>query len=65
MPVRRQPRGVPPADAAEDAAYGRGRRGDELPAELARRETRLARIRAAKTTPITCGSWGELGRLEP
>jgi transposase len=35
-------------DAAEDAAYGRGRRGDELPAELARRETRLAKIRAAK-----------------
>jgi transposase len=35
-------------DAAEDAEYGRGRRGDELPAELARRETRLARIRAAK-----------------
>ena len=35
-------------DAAEDAQYGRGRRGDELPAELARRETRLAKIRAAK-----------------
>lgn len=35
-------------DAAEDAAYGPGRRGDELPAELARRESRLAKIRAAK-----------------
>ena len=35
-------------DAAEDAQYGPGRRGDELPAELARRETRLAAIRAAK-----------------
>ncbi len=35
-------------DTAEDAAYGRGRRGDELPAELARRESRLAKIRAAK-----------------
>jgi len=35
-------------DAAEDAAHGRGRRGDELPAELARRESRLAKIRAAK-----------------
>ena len=35
-------------DGAEDAEYGRGRRGDELPAELARRETRLAKIRAAK-----------------
>jgi transposase len=35
-------------DAAEDAAYGRGRRADELPAELARRESRLAKIREAK-----------------
>jgi transposase len=35
-------------DAAEDAEYGADRRGDELPAELQRRETRLARIREAK-----------------
>jgi transposase len=35
-------------DAAEDAQYGTGKRGDELPAELARRESRLAKIRAAK-----------------
>jgi transposase len=35
-------------DTAEDAEYGKGRRGDELPAELARRETRLRKIRAAK-----------------
>ena len=35
-------------DAAEDAAYGPDRRGDELPAELSRREGRLAAIRAAK-----------------
>jgi hypothetical protein len=35
-------------DAAEDAQYGQGRRGDELPAELARRESRLAKIREAK-----------------
>ncbi len=35
-------------DAAEDGQYGRGRRGDELPAELARRESRLAKIREAK-----------------
>ena len=35
-------------DAAEDARYGKGTRGDELPAELARRESRLAKIRAAK-----------------
>ena len=34
-------------DAAEDARYGIDRRGDELPAALARRETRLAKIRAA------------------
>jgi transposase len=35
------------ADAAEDAEYGTDRRGDELPAELQRRESRLARIREA------------------
>jgi transposase len=32
-------------DAQEDAQYGRDRRGDDLPAELQRRTTRLARIR--------------------
>jgi transposase len=36
------------ADARDDAAYGPDRRGDELPAELARREHRLQTIRAAK-----------------
>jgi len=35
-------------DAAEDAHYGVDRRGDELPAELQRRETRLKKIREAK-----------------
>ena len=35
-------------DAAEDAEFGPGRRGDELPADLARRETRLTKIRALK-----------------
>ena len=35
-------------DAEEDARYGPDRRGDELPAELARREARLQRIREAK-----------------
>src|ERR1017187_962088 len=35
-------------DAAEDARYGKGNRGDELPAELARRESRLKRITEAK-----------------
>lgn len=35
-------------DAEEDARYGRDSRGDELPAELQRREERLKRIREAK-----------------
>src|SRR5664280_3713633 len=35
-------------DAAEDAQYGKGKRGDELPEELARRETRLAKLQKAK-----------------
>jgi transposase len=35
-------------DAAEDAAYGADRHGDDLPAELQRRESRLQRIREAK-----------------
>lgn len=35
-------------DAAEDARYGKNRRGDELPEELRRRETRLVKIREAK-----------------
>ena len=36
------------ADAEEDARYGRERKGDELPAELARRETRWQRIQEAQ-----------------
>jgi transposase len=36
------------ADATEDAAHGRDRRGDELPQELARRQSRLAKIQQAK-----------------
>ena len=35
-------------DAEEDALYGKGRRGDELPDELKRRESRLKKIREAK-----------------
>jgi hypothetical protein len=35
-------------DNAEDAQYGKGKRGDELPDELKRRETRLKKIREAK-----------------
>ena len=36
------------ADAEEDARYGKDRRGDELPAELERRQTRLKKIKEAK-----------------
>lgn len=35
-------------DSREDKFYGRDRHGDELPEELRRRETRLAKIREAK-----------------
>jgi hypothetical protein len=35
-------------DKAEDAQFGKNKRGDELPEELRRRETRLAAIRKAK-----------------
>jgi transposase len=35
-------------DSREDKLYGRNRHGDELPEELRRRETRLAKIREAK-----------------
>ncbi len=35
-------------DACEDRVHGKARRGDELPGELARRETRLRTIQAAK-----------------
>jgi len=35
-------------DDAEDAEFGVDRRGDELPAELARRQSRLVKMRAAK-----------------
>ena len=36
------------ADAEEDARYGKNRTGEELPAELERRETRIGKIREAK-----------------
>ena len=36
------------ADAEEDAQYGKDRHGDELPAELQRRESRLKKIGEAK-----------------
>ena len=36
------------ADEAEDAQYGKGNAGDDLPEELARRDSRLKKIQAAK-----------------
>jgi transposase len=36
------------ADEEEDARYGKDKRGDELPEELSRRETRLQKIREVK-----------------
>jgi hypothetical protein len=35
-------------DASEDEQYGRKRRGDEMPKELATAQQQLVRIRAAK-----------------
>jgi len=35
-------------DADEDAKYGKGRRADEIPGDLARRESRLKKIKEAK-----------------
>jgi len=36
------------ADSEDDQRYGRGNRGDELPVELALRQSRLAKIKSAK-----------------
>src|ERR1700680_3652209 len=38
------------ADEEEDSRYGRDRKGDELPEELQRRGTRIARMREARRT---------------
>jgi transposase len=46
--VRRLLQQAEAIDAAEDAEYGPDKLGDELPAELQRREERLRRIREAK-----------------
>jgi len=46
--VRRMLEEAERVDAAEDAVFGCGRRGDELPEALRQRESRLATIRAAK-----------------
>jgi hypothetical protein len=46
--VRRLLKQAEATDEEEDKRYGRERQGDELPEELQRRETRIARIREAK-----------------
>ena len=46
--IREMFRHAEAVDREEDQRYGADRRGDELPAELARRETRLKKIREAK-----------------
>jgi transposase len=48
--VKRLLKAAEEVDAAEDKRYGQGVRGDELPAELARRESRLRKIREAKAS---------------
>ncbi|HSN27575.1 MAG TPA: IS1182 family transposase [Kofleriaceae bacterium] len=52
-------------DDAEDGEHGRGKRGDELPEELRRREARLARIQQAKQALETeAKARAELERVE-
>ncbi len=46
--VRKLMKQAEAADEEEDSRYGRDRSGDELPEELQRRETRIARIREAR-----------------
>jgi len=46
--VRALPAQAEATDTEEDAQYGADQRGDELPEELQRRETRLTKIREAK-----------------
>jgi transposase len=51
------------ADAAEDRLYGNKKRGDELPQELQRAETRLAKIRAVKAE-LEAEAWAAREQLE-
>ena len=46
--VRELLRRAQEVDDAEDKLYGKGKRGDELPEELARRESRLKKLQEAK-----------------
>jgi transposase len=52
------------ADATEDAAHGAGRRGDELPEELARRQSRLAKLQQAKALLEERARTEAAGRLQ-
>ena len=52
-------------DAAEDAQYGADVRGDELPAELQRRESRLKRIREATRALKTRANEEAVAKGEP
>lgn len=51
-------------DAAEDAQYGKDRRGDELPDELIRRESRLKKIREVKAALEAEAAAGRAEQLE-
>jgi transposase len=51
-------------DQREDAEHGRNRRGDELPAELQRRETRLEKIMQAKAALEAEAARTRVGELE-
>ena len=50
-------------DEEEDRRYGKDRRGDELPEELAFREGRLRKIREAKAA-LEAGAWAEAEQAE-
>jgi transposase len=52
-------------DAAEDAALGTGRRGDEMPAWMRDKQRRLERIRAAKAELEAEARAAEAARPEP
>jgi len=51
------------ADAHEDELYGKGKRGDDLPGELQRRESRLKKIREAKAA-LEAQAAGEQAEFE-
>jgi hypothetical protein len=52
-------------DKGEDTKFGKNRRADELPDELRRRETRLAKIREAKAARENTPARGPVSRPKP